>query len=309
MKKILAFLLSFLLIGPWFVLTGLADFGDYGGDSDYGGGWDSGDSWDWDDDHDSDYDSGGFIWGGSSSSSSGSGGGGAMTAFVWLVIIAIVVIIAIRSKKSKNGGKPVAAGAAPTDVSTLKSVQEYLQTDPGFSAPALEEKLSNLYVRFQNAWQAKDLGPLRPYMTDPFFAQMDRQLDSYRRNGQTNRVERISVLESQLLGWRTNGAEDVMVARLRTRIVDYVTDDQTGKIVRGSNTAEKFMVYEWELVRPSGVKTEEGGGMTVHNCPNCGAVLNINKTARCEYCGSVVTVEAHDWTVSAIRGLSQRTSG
>ena len=40
--------------------------------------------------------------------------------------------------------------------------------------------------------------------------------------------------------------------------------------------------------------------------PDCGT---INRTAKCPYCDSIVTVEAHDWAVSNIKGLSQRTSG
>ena len=146
-------------------------------------------------------------------------------------------------------------------------------------------------------------------MTDAFFAQMERQLDRYRVNKQTNRIERIAVLDVSISGWKQEKGNDVIIARLKTRITDYVTDDLTGEIVRGSNTAEKFMDYEWELIRTSGTKTAEQSGTTVHNCPNCGAVLNINHTAKCEYCGSIVTVEAHDWAVNGIKCIYQRTEG
>ena len=146
-------------------------------------------------------------------------------------------------------------------------------------------------------------------MTDEFFGRMDRQLDAYRRNGQTNMIERISVLGVTVTGWSQQNGEDFMIARVKTRIVDYVINDKTGAVVRGSQTAEKFMEYEWTLSRKHGVKTGNGEGMTVHNCPNCGAVLNINQTAKCEYCGSIITVDSSDWVVTGIKGLSQRTAG
>ena len=214
-----------------------------------------------------------------------------------------------RANKKNGGTRSVPAGAQPTPPSELKNVGEYYGLDPDFSEAALCEKLSNWYVRFQNAWQAKDLEELRPCLTDAFYAQMDRQLDAYRQKKQTNHVERIAVLGVSLSGWRQRGGEDLMVARLRTRIVDYVTDDATGKIVRGSDTAEKFMEYEWTLTRKTGVKTGVAEGVRVQNCPNCGGAVNINRTARCPYCGSLITVDAADWAVSAIRGLSQRTAG
>lgn len=67
------------------------------------------------------------------------------------------------------------------------------------------------------------------------------------------------------------------------------------------------MTYEWELTRASGRTTGAAEEMTVVNCPNCGAPLSINATAKCPYCDSVVTVDAHDWAISAIRGIAQRT--
>ena len=43
-------------------------------------------------------------------------------------------------------------------------------------------------------------------------------------------------------------------------------------------------------------------------CPNCGAPLDLNHTAKCEYCGAIITAAEYDWVISAIKGISQRTS-
>ena len=42
-------------------------------------------------------------------------------------------------------------------------------------------------------------------------------------------------------------------------------------------------------------------------CPGCGAPLSINTTAKCPYCGRVVTLDEHDWALCAIKGISQTT--
>ena len=78
--------------------------------------------------------------------------------------------------------------------------------------------------------------------------------------------------------------------------------------MRGSNTAEKFMEYEWTLARSTGRTTGTAAGTQVQNCPNCGAPININNTAKCEYCGCILTTDSFDWVVTGIKGLSQRTS-
>ena len=116
-------------------------------------------------------------------------------------------------------------------------------------------------------------------------------------------------MDVSLSGFKQADGKDYIYARLKTRITNYVLDDNTGNLVRGSKTAEKFMEYEWEMVRSSGKTTVGSTGTVVQNCPNCGAAVNINRTAQCEYCGSIITVDSFDWVVNGIKGLSQRTVG
>ncbi|MFR4993992.1 MAG: hypothetical protein ACLTCV_04910 [Oscillospiraceae bacterium] len=40
------------------------------------------------------------------------------------------------------------------------------------------------------------------------------------------------------------------------------------------------MVYEWDLVRTTGTKTEKDKPMQTVNCPNCGAPVEINASAK-----------------------------
>lgn len=281
------------------VLPAGADFGDYSGDSDFGDSsdWSSSDS-SWDSsDYDSDY----------SSESSGEGLGGAT---LWTILIILVICFAIgnigsKNKKKAKGGTSWFAAANRK----LKPMAEYEQLDENFDKAELTSKLSNLYVQMQDCWQKKDISPIRPYCTDAFFTQMDNQIQRKKQQGQTNYIERIAVLSVELRGWCQEGGNDVLVARLNTRIVDYTLDDKTGKLISGSRDKEKFMVYEWDLVRTTGTKTEKDKPMQTVNCPNCGAPVEINASAKCPYCGSVITLEEHDFALNAIRAISQQTRG
>ena len=279
-----------------------ADFGDFAGDGDYGGGdYDYGGG-------DYDYGGGDYDYGGGSSDD-GTDLFGIFTIFFqifgWPGVVILIIVLLLVSR-GKRPSQP--AGGQRTDASTLRNMAEYQQLDPQFSEAEFREKLSNLYVRFQNSWQAKNMEDLRPYLTDAMYAQFDRQLDQYRQNHQTNHVERISVLGVTLRGWKQENGNDLIVAELQTRIVDYVTDDNTGQLIRGNRAQEKFMTYEWTLMRTSGQVTGTTTGTTGQTCPYCGAHIDINHTAVCEYCGSVLTTDTFDWAVSSIKGISQRTS-
>ena len=295
-KRLLALALCVMLVLLAALPAG-ADFGDYSGDSDYGSsdsGWDSSDS---------SWDSGSSFYDTFDGVYADDGFGGALLIAVAIFAVAFFLMNGGRKKRSKSGGWSAAANRK------LRPMSEYPQLDAAFDEAALTSKLSNLYVQMQDCWQQKDISPIRPYCTDAFFTQMDNQLQRKKQKGQTNYVERIAVLSVDFRGWCQEGGNDVLVARLRTRIVDYTLDDATGKLVSGDRNKEKFMTYEWDLVRPTGTKTEAGGNLQSVSCPHCGAPLEINASAKCPYCGSVITLEEHGFALNAIRAIAQETRG
>ena len=305
MKRAFTILLIFLIIfSSAFVLSprARADAGDYSADFDFGGddygGYDG-------NDYDSDSSGGGIdlIW---------------LFTFLFrdspaigaLVVVAAIVLIVLYVKKKKNtGAVPLVrnAGADPTPADSLNGMQSYYSEDPSFSEQDMKEWVSNAYVRLQNAWQAKDLSPVRPLMSDALFAQFDSQLGAYRRGHKTNYVERITVTDVSLKGWRQENDEDVIIAVLKTRITDYVKDDRTGNVIGGDPSRVKLMEYEWAVTRTAGLKSARATGTRAIECPNCGAPIEINKSAICPYCESFIESSEHDWVVAQIKAISQRT--
>ena len=286
--RLLALLLCICLLCT-FSLPVLADFGDFAGDDDYGGGDDGGG-----------YD-GGYDGGYSYSSSDGSADG---NAYVFFLVIVLGLIVAAICSSSSGGGDRTGTIAELPD---LEDIDRYSEIDPNFNAMKLTQKLSNLYIRMQQCWQAKDIEPLRPYFTDAYYSQLDRQLDSYRNRGVTNYIDRPAVLSVKLDGFCQKFGEDHIVATVKTRIVDYKIDDDTGALISGSRTAEKFMTYRWHLTRPTGQVTDSADGVRSVSCPHCGGPVALNETAKCPFCGSVVTAEPHDFVIAQIEGVSQRT--
>ena len=295
--RILAAAMLLLVLIAAMSTVAFADVGGFAGNNDYGGGggdWGGGGGWD------NDYDSGGggffFI------------GDGPAGTIIAIVLIVLIVVSALRKNKRRNR-RPVAPGAVATPVSSLQPIAALKEKDPKFSDAAMVEKISNLYVQMQNAWQDKAFDSMRAHMTDALYNQFARQLDvEFIQKHRTNRVEQIAVLGVDLMGWTSDDSNDMLVARVRTRIVDYVVDDNTGRILRGSNTRELFMEYEWNLIRRKGVLTPDAAeGPTTIHCTSCGAPMDINQSAKCEYCGTVMTTSDYDWVISAIKGLSQRS--
>lgn len=299
---LLCALLSCLVL---FAASGLADAGNFSGDSDWGGSdWGSSDwdSSDWS--SSSDWGSSDSDWG--STAVAGASLGCLDDLFLPIVIVVIILLVISRSKK-QGATKKAAQAYRPSQEPAGLPLSVLKEKDPAFNEPALLERIGNLYVQMQDAWQSKNWEPMRAFMTDALFNQMARQLDELKQQGLTNYVDRIAVLDSFISRYYQEDDNDVLVIRLSTRICDYTVKDETGEVVRGSKTRELFMTYDWKLIRQKDRKTLQQGDMTTVNCPNCGAPLSINQSGQCEYCGSVITLSDHDWALSAIKGISQRS--
>ena len=298
--KILIFALGlFLIILPAFAG---ADFGGFSGDSDYGGGWDSGSDWSsssWD----SDYSSGSYY--DDDSDVSGIDIGISLAVMAAIVVLGLIFDVSEKRKKKKQQNKP--QGAQRTPDSRLQPLGDLAVTDPSFDANAMQEKISNLYVQMQNCWTDKNIESLRPYFTDALFTQMERQLNGLKNQGLTNYVDRIAVLGVNLRGFYKQGDKEHLIVELRTRIVDYTVQDSNNKLISGDRNREKFMTCEWDMCRTAGSVTSKEGVMHSVSCPGCGAPLSINTTAKCPYCGRVVTLDEHDWALCAIKGIAQST--
>lgn len=276
----------------------MADAGGFSGDSDYGGGGGGSDSsWSFgggDDDWSSS--DNGVFYGGLPFS----GGFGFLD---FIIIAAIVLMIVSRFKKASANKKDgeIAPQSGNLGIQALRNL------DPGFSESIFLEDVSNMYVKLQQAWTAKDWEPMRMLMTEALYSQFERQLEPYITNRQTNHVDRIAVLSANITGFYQDEANDIITVGLSTRIVDYVSDDATGNIIRGSNTQELFMTYEWTLIRSKGVITHIDGGETRTICKACGAPMLLKQSNRCEYCGTLMKSGEYDWVISNIRGISQQT--
>ena len=293
LTRLLAILLALALVLTLSV-SAFADFGDFSDGGDY----DSGSDNDYDSDYDSDYSSG----------SSRRGDTNYVEVTIGIVIIVLVIYLSRRGAKKggtiapRQSGPHPAAGNYARD-GELMPVEAYLSADPNFNPAETREWASNLYVRMQNGWTKGDISDLRPYFTPAYFSQMEAQLRAKTEQGLINVMERVSVREAEIKGFYRDADEDHMILYLGARVVDYTVEIATGRIVAGSRDQEIFLRYRWDLSRTAGVVTARQTRDESAHCPNCGAPLDLNTSARCEYCGSVVEAARHDWAICNITKL------
>lgn len=311
MKKIFSLLLAFasaLIMSISAAAFDANDY-DYGGGSDWGGSSDWGSS-DWGDDD--------YFYSGSTGSSDGSGGGGIGVGTIIVVIIILVVIM--KNSKSRNnsngGGNPpttgMGGGVRPANggqgmnvnvPDRTAQIEDIIRAnDPNFTADDFTSFAKNVYIDIQNAWCARDLSTVRPVMHTNLYNTTDKQIQSKIQQKVIYHYESIAINTAYLTSYVQDRQFEYLTVYLNARFIDYQTNEETGQIIRGDKNTRWDFRYKMKFMRSIGVLTKDAtadnGGGTGHNCPNCGAPIEISSSGKCPYCDSVVTTGLYSWVLS-----------
>lgn len=306
-KKIVIFLVVLLIIGiqkPTFADVG--SFESYDSGSDWGGSsYSSSSSWDDDDDWD-------YYSGRASSSYDGPGSGllGGISALVFIGAIIYYCIKVSKEYKERVGVRNQINRVQNTVVSEPVIDEAAIEVkikeiDELFNKEEFNQKAKMLFVKMQNAWTNRKWEEIRPFETDELFEQHQSQIEGYIRNKQINVMDRICVLYSKLYRFEQKGDKDVLEIVLKSRMADYIINEDTDEIVRGDKNIERIKLYKLEFIRKTGVKTKpEGTGLETANCPNCGAPTNVRSSGECDYCGSIITNGDFGWVLNNLEPFS-----
>jgi len=312
-KRLISLLIALVSAFTFCISAGAFDANDYDYSSDWGSDWDSDYSsdWDWDDDDDYYY---------SGSTSSGSSGGGGGIGSVAIAIIIIVAIIIINSKKNggnnnPNGGQPqtgMGGGVRPANGGQGQNVnlpdrtsqieKIIKESDPNFTADDFTAFAKNVYIDIQNAWCKRDLTEVRPVMHTNLYNTTQKQVQSKIDQKVIYHYESIAINTAYLTSYVRDEQFEYLTVYLNARFIDYQTSEETGQIIRGDKNTRWDFRYKMKFMRSVGMltkdATDDNGYGTGHNCPNCGAPLEISSSGKCPYCDSVVTTGMYSWVLS-----------
>lgn len=277
------------------------DNNDYGG----GGGYDFGGG-----------DYGGYDYDGNDyDGSSYSGDADPISVIIGIgIVVAIIIISTIGGNKKKSGGggttRPSSMNGAnvvlPNRTEQIENIIK--QKDPNFSASDLITFTKQVYIDIENAWCKRDMTPVRPVMHENLYNTTCKQVQAKIEQGVVYHYESIAIDTAYLTSYERDSQFEYVTAYLTSRMIDYQVDEKTGKIIRGDKTTRWVQKYKMKFVRSLGVETKtETGAMNGHNCPNCGAPLEISSSGVCEYCGSVVTTGQYSWVLTDFSGIRNDT--
>lgn len=315
MKKFLRYLMVASIIAVVLVMTvtqnkSIADVGSFE-DYDSGSSWSSGSS------------SSSDSWSSSSSSSSSSyssgsssSGGGSYGSYkpvtkegilkvvgvqllligMWFILIIIIVQFNKHEKKNKHNNKDATYTNILLEKIEKKNEEEIKKKDNQFDKDKFLAWASDLFIKMQETWTTGDWSQMRLYETNELYEQHLRQIQGYIDRNQMNIMDKISVQSAILADFYQTGDKDILTVIVQSKMLDYIVDKTTGKVLKGDKTTFRYGTYKMEFIRKTGVKTSDS--INTVQCPNCGAKTQITVSGKCEYCGSVLTTGEYNWALS-----------
>jgi predicted lipid-binding transport protein (Tim44 family)/uncharacterized tellurite resistance protein B-like protein len=263
---------------------------------------------------------GGFSGGGGSfGGGSGGGGGGGIEIIFWLIMLAfqhpvigipaliiVGVLFTVGSLQSKRGVQTYHQSRSIykhnkriSSMTEQQNIEKIQKQDPDFSKELFFERVKTGFMKLQDAWCAQDLSKVRSFISDGISERFQLQFMEQKERGVRDKMENIQILAVAISQTEFDKVFNTLTIRITASAIDYMVDIETGKHKSGSRAVERFTEY-WTFIRRPGVHTIPGKGLIEGHCPNCGVLLDINESAKCESCGSLIKSGEYDWVLSEI---------
>jgi predicted lipid-binding transport protein (Tim44 family) len=179
----------------------------------------------------------------------------------------------------------------------VEAWQALTQKDPAITTDGLAARIGMIFSTFQSAWSARDLKPVRAFLSDRLFQTQLNWAETYKRAGLRNLTDGARILRLEYVRVDSDRFYDAVTVRLYASSLDYTVSDQSGDVVSGSRSRERTYSEYWTLIRGS---QRTGAPRAELTCPNCGAELDINMAGACTFCKARVSAGEFDFVLSKI---------
>jgi tellurite resistance protein len=255
---------------------------------------------------------GGFYGGGSG------GGGGLIYALIRLVVevpvvgiplLVLVVVVTVSGGRRAQRGRQArlirGEGARVVRRRSQAWGASVREADPDFDEAAFLGRVKQAFERAQRSWCDQDLGAIQHFVTDGVYERFSLQIEEQKEDHWRQGMDGLAVGEPRLVHFARGRRFETITARIEFRADIHRVHLVTGEQLPGSRIPRERFAECWTFVRRRGARSRGEDGLLEGRCPNCGAPLELNQSARCGSCEAFVRSGEFDWVLSEITQASE----
>jgi hypothetical protein len=146
---------------------------------------------------------------------------------------------------------------------------------------------------------------VRPFISDGIHERFSLQIQEQKTLGYRDKMDGVRVISVELAEVTSDGVFDVATVAIEAEAADYRVSLADGSRISGSTAPQSFVEY-WSFLQRQGAKRDSSKpGLIEGHCPNCGAELAMNQSAKCQYCGALLRSGTFDWVLAEITQQSE----
>jgi predicted nucleic acid-binding Zn ribbon protein len=268
----------------------------------------------------------GYGGGGDDGGGGGGGGGGGIGwliyfwirfcfeyPYVGLPITVVALVVVYHGHKqglaAYQGGVIRRGGDAADENRIGEAAAAMAAADPKFNLQQMGQRIHMAFMKIQDAWCKQDLSSVRPFISDGVHERFSLQIEEQKAFGYQDRMEGIAIASIVLVEFYEGNIFDVATVRIEAQAADYRVSLSDGKRLSGSTAVQPF-VEVWSWLRRHGVSRDPSKpGLIEGHCPNCGAAVEMNQSAKCDHCGALLRSGEFDWVLTEITQQSEWRRG
>lgn len=224
------------------------------------------------------------------------------------LLIALLVVLGIGLQRGwwRHQERVIRRRRPERDAQSSRAAAALLRAvDAAFDERRFLARVERAFRRTQDAWCAQDLEPVRAFLSDGVLERFSLQIEEQRADGwrQGMKLERVGPLGIEHA--QAGRHFETVTVRIPFQADIHRLELANDERIAGSDLPRARFRECWSFVRRRGAKTLAGEGLIEGKCPNCGAPLAMNRTARCGHCQAHVRSGQFDWVLAEITQSSE----
>lgn len=160
-------------------------------------------------------------------------------------------------------------------------------------------KVDNIFVMLYSSIMKRDLDRVKHKVSEQIINNYQEKVDDLIKNKQIQMYGELNVKSSEITSIEIEDEFIVVKVLLISRFLNYIIDEESLDLISGvKDRREEHKNY---LTFKKSINAKELSAS--RHCPSCGALMDISRTGKCSYCGTIFDTYKYDYILTNIETL------
>ena len=176
------------------------------------------------------------------------------------------------------------------------TIENIVKQDSEFSESRFKSKVENEFVQIMLSVMTGKTERIKHFVSDSVYQNIVAKVEDDKRNNRIQMYDELNVSNVKILMVQELDDCFQIDVIVHSKALEYYINRATRKFLSGNN---KYRTERDNVLVFKKPKDNKALG-NVRKCSSCGANLDINKSGKCPYCGSIFALEKYDWTITKL---------